>query len=107
MPFPNRETPQQLGRAFTIICMQRAKEIVAHADVSAWGAPSECHTLVAQGEEERYQAACREAQKVSGLDEDTFISMCKTHDRYFNATKHGDRFLEACLVATGYPLEML
>lgn len=63
---------RQLGRAFSIIAEQIAKEHVMHEDVSAFGAPSECHRLVARGEDRRAREARRHAKAVSGLSRGAF-----------------------------------
>lgn len=54
-----------LGAALSRLIVQEAQESFMHADVSAWGAPSECHELVSRGEEERRLAACRAAEEIA------------------------------------------
>lgn len=63
---------QQLGRAITILAQQQADEEIAHMDVSAWGAPSECHGVVAKGADDRYRRAYRRARAISGLTNKQF-----------------------------------
>ena len=57
----------QLGRAFSIIAQHQMREWDMHADVRAWGAPSECHDLVNRGAARRERAAYAHASAVSGL----------------------------------------
>jgi hypothetical protein len=44
---------RNLGRVLTILARAEAAEHFMHADVDAWGAPGECHALVARGEGRR------------------------------------------------------
>jgi len=56
---------RNLGKALSILAKHEAEEIMAHADVDLWGAPSECHDLVAKGEEQRARQARRHAESVA------------------------------------------
>lgn len=51
-----------LGRIVTIIARAEAREQDYHADVSAWGAPSECHGAVSKGEAARMRQARKQAE---------------------------------------------
>lgn len=63
---------QQLGKAFGIMMRAQAAEIFMHADISAFGAPSECHDVVSKGEANRARMARRHAKAVSGLSRRAF-----------------------------------
>lgn len=63
---------KSMGRALTIMARQDVREIVMHEDVSAWGAPSECHQSVSRGEFLRRREARRLAKSVSGLSRAAF-----------------------------------
>ena len=54
-----------LGAALSRIAVQEASECFMHADVSAWGAPSECHELVSRGEAQRRRLARRSAEAIA------------------------------------------
>lgn len=54
-----------LGAALSRIVLQEAQECFMHADVSAWGAPSECHELVSRGEARRRRLARRSAEAIA------------------------------------------
>lgn len=56
---------QQLGKALSILIMADVCEVSYHADVSAWGAPSECHDDVRRGEARRYRRARKHAEAVA------------------------------------------
>ena len=71
----------QLGKAFTIIARQQVLESILHADVDAFGAPSECHGLVRKGELRREREAWRHAKAVSGLNRRNFRKAMKSLDR--------------------------
>lgn len=58
---------RQLGKAFGIMLRAQVREYVMHADISAYGAPSECHASVSKGESQRMREAFRHAKAVSGL----------------------------------------
>lgn len=58
---------QQLGKALSILAQQEAAESFFHADVNAWGAPSECHALVSKGEADRVRQARRHAEAVAKM----------------------------------------
>lgn len=60
------QSKRQLGKALGIIARTSAIEHILHADVSAWGAPSECHDSVSKGEDQRARHARRHAKAVSG-----------------------------------------
>lgn len=63
---------RQLGKAIGIVAMATVREIIMHEDVSAWGAPSECHRDVRRGEVDRERTARRHAKAVSGLTRGQF-----------------------------------
>lgn len=56
---------RNLGATLTVIARWQAREADMHADVSAWGAPGECHGLVSKGEDERFRRARRHAEAVA------------------------------------------
>jgi hypothetical protein len=58
----NRVT--NLSAALTILARAEAAEYRLHADVDAWGAPSECHNLVSRRESARLREARRHAESV-------------------------------------------
>jgi hypothetical protein len=51
-----------LSRALTILARAEAAEIDLHADVDAWGAPSECHALVGRHQARRDRIARKHAE---------------------------------------------
>lgn len=57
---------QNLGRVLTILAKAEATEHDYHADVDAFDAPGECHSLVAKGAEKRARRARRHAEAVAG-----------------------------------------
>lgn len=59
--------PRQLGKALSILAAADRAEAELHADVDAFGAPGECHALVARGEARRRRQARRHAEAVAGL----------------------------------------
>lgn len=54
-----------LAQALTILASAEMAEHAAHADVSAFGAPSECHALVSRGETARKRQARKHAESVA------------------------------------------
>lgn len=58
---------RQLGKALGILIRQMEIENAMHADVDAWGAPSECHGLVARGSARRWREVRRHACHVAGV----------------------------------------
>ena len=67
-----KTTSRHMGRAISIIAAQAAAESIRHADVAAFGASGECHTLVDRGNEQRARLARRHARAVSGLSKSAF-----------------------------------
>lgn len=63
---------RQVGKALGILARFEAREIVKHADVGMFYAPSECHSLVAKNEDKRAREARRHAKAVSGLSRREF-----------------------------------
>lgn len=51
-----------LGRVLSIILLAEVAEQSLHADVDAFGAPSECHDAVAFGQDDRMRLAHRMAE---------------------------------------------
>jgi hypothetical protein len=58
---------QQLGKALTILAVQRAKEDAIHLDVDAMGAPGECHDAVSRNSAKRRRQARKHAESVARL----------------------------------------
>lgn len=58
---------RNLGQALSVVIAQEAAEAVAHADVSAFGAPSECHDLVDRHMKRRRAEAIAEAERLAGV----------------------------------------
>ncbi len=56
----------QLSLALSILARAEAAERFMHANVGAFGAPSECHSLVSRGEEARWAKAVAKAEAVAG-----------------------------------------
>ena len=54
-----------LGKALTILAAHECDERFAHADVDAWGAPSECHGLVSKNEGKRERIARKHAEAIA------------------------------------------
>lgn len=63
---------QHLGKALTILAGQLVDEEIMHADVDAWGAPSECHRDVSRGERRRHRAAIWKARGASRMSKRNF-----------------------------------
>lgn len=53
---------RNLGTALTILARAEAAEHFMHADVDAFGAPSECHGLVSRNEARRLRQARKHAE---------------------------------------------
>lgn len=51
-----------ISTALTILARREAAEHFMHADVEAFGAPSECHELVSRGETKRRRQARKHAE---------------------------------------------
>jgi hypothetical protein len=56
---------RNLGKVLTILARQECDENFAHADLAAFGAPSECHRDVKRGETYRFRHARRYAEAVA------------------------------------------
>ena len=54
-----------LSAALTILARAEASEHFMHADVDAFGAPGECHALVARGEKQRQRQARKQAEAIA------------------------------------------
>jgi len=67
-----------IGRAISVFAKLESDEIIMHDDVSAWGAPSECHADVSRGYEKRYL----EAELEAGFTEKELKKICE--DRGLN-----------------------
>lgn len=61
-----------LGKALTLIAKFEVMEDIAHEDVNAFGAPSECHDLVSRGYIKRRRQAVRHARSLSGMSRSAF-----------------------------------
>ena len=57
---------RNISEAIVILAAWQIAEDVYHEDVSAWGAPSECHDLVRRGARRRFYSAARQALAVAG-----------------------------------------
>ncbi len=80
---------RQLGKAIGIIARACANESIMHEDISAWGAPSECHADVEKGEAIRLRHAHRLAKSVSGLSRRAFNKeLTKVPSRVFENAAH-------------------
>lgn len=53
---------RNLGQVLTIVARSEASEHFRHADVRAFGAPGECHALVARGAKQRQRQARKHAE---------------------------------------------
>jgi hypothetical protein len=58
---------RNLGKAVGILARAEAAEHDYHADVDAWGAPGECHAVVAKGAARRLRRARKHAEAVAGM----------------------------------------
>ena len=56
---------RNLGKVLAILARAEACEIDMHADVDAFGAPSECHAMVARHEGRRLRRARKHAEAVA------------------------------------------
>lgn len=56
---------RNLSAALTILARAEADEHFLHADVDAFGAPSECHELVSRFEAERQRRARKHAEAIA------------------------------------------
>jgi len=64
---------RNVSAALTVLARAEARERVMHADVDAWGAPSECHYDVSRGAAERWRTARRQAHALTGLPWPAFV----------------------------------
>lgn len=64
---------KNISRALTLVAGLECTEIFMHADVSAWGAPSECHHDVSRGEGERAREMRRHVRGITGLRWRAFV----------------------------------
>jgi hypothetical protein len=89
-------TPQScirdLGRALSELIRHEANEIFAHADVDIMGAPGECHTLVAQGEERRCEEAIARAEAIAGAP---YREVCRQAAERGLCAPNSPRWMEA------------
>jgi hypothetical protein len=58
---------RNISQALTVIAFAECREHFMHADVVAFGAPSECHDLVSRGEAERLRLMRRRVHSLTGL----------------------------------------
>ena len=93
-----RPRKRQVGRALTILAQAEANEHIYHADVAAFYAPSECHTLVRKGEEARFNKAWTRAYRVAGVSRKELRAAYRAL-----GGQRWDRLVEACLDRSGYP----
>ena len=56
---------KNLGKAVGILILADCVERFMHADVRAWGAPSECHDVVSRGAARRRRQARRHAEAIA------------------------------------------
>lgn len=56
---------RNLGKALSVLILAEVNEQSLHADVSAWGAPSECHDDVRRGEARRQREARKHAEAIA------------------------------------------
>lgn len=66
-----------MGKGITTYVLAMVNEEILHHDVNAWGAPSECHDLVARGEAQRLRLARRRAARQAGVNVRTFMRAFK------------------------------
>lgn len=64
---------KNISRALTLVAGLECYESFMHADVSAWGAPSECHDDVSRGEGVRMRKMCRHVRGITGLRWRVFV----------------------------------
>ena len=57
----------ELGKAIGILVRAIEREEMLHEDIDAWGAPGECHGVVARGEDRRMRQARKHAEAVAGM----------------------------------------
>lgn len=72
---------QQLGKAFSVIARQLASEEMAHDEVDAYYAPSECHGLVKKHMVKKHRLARRYARSISGLNRCQFRIALERNER--------------------------
>lgn len=67
-------TISNLGAVLSVLAMAEVNEEIMHADVSAWGAPSECHADVSRGEDVRMAEAVAQAEAMAGAPLETILA---------------------------------
>jgi hypothetical protein len=83
---------RNLGRVLSIVVRAEVDEHSLHADVSAWGAPSECHDDVSRGEERRMQEAVRQAEAEAGKSWEDIVEEAKQRGFQFNGPQYWNAF---------------
>lgn len=72
-----RPKGRDIGKAAGIVRAFFEAEESFHADVAAWGAPGECHTLISSGECRRFRTVRRHVKAVTGLPWRVYVSEVK------------------------------
>lgn len=72
---------RNLGKAVGIIMRAEVSEQISHADLAAFHAPGECHTLIAKGEDKRMEDAIRKAEAVAGAPYKEIMRQAKERGR--------------------------
>lgn len=96
---------KNISAALTVIARQTVNEFIAHADVDAFGAPGECHDLVARGEAKRSRLVRRRVHGLTQLPWRVFVRRLKREHKL--SLSHHDRQWDRVLTKTaersGYP----
>jgi hypothetical protein len=93
-----------LSAALTVLARAEANEHLMHADVSAFGAPSECHELVSRGESKRGRLARRIAHSRCQLSYGAMVRKARKHNVivFEHNNRAWSRLLNECMKSSGY-----
>ena len=84
-------TIRNLGKVLTILATADVREAVLHADVDAFGAPSECHALVSRGQDRRMRQARKHAEAIARAPLRVIARQSRQRGRSLN--RHEERLL--------------
>jgi hypothetical protein len=99
-------TIKNCSAALTVIARFEVGEMIAHADVRAFGAPSECHALVNRGLPKRARTMRRQVHGLTQLPWLVFLRrLGKEHNLYLDSQDHKwARVVSETANRSGYPL---
>ena len=97
---------RNLSRALSVIARHEAYEWLGHAEISAFGAPGECHHDFERGAAKRYRLVYRRVHALTGLSWRAFVRRVR---REYGLVMHPcdrvwNRILDRTMRGTGHPL---